>query len=60
MPYKVQDGQIVESVEMKQVLRVHYRKTFVIDETACPEDVESKMLVGVRSALAVPFLADHG
>jgi hypothetical protein len=58
MSYKIQYGQIIESVEVKQIFRIHNRKTFVIDQTARPKDVEPQVLVGMRPAFAVPFFAD--
>ena len=56
--YEIQNRQVVEGIEVKQVLRVHDGKTFVVDQAAGAEDVKPKMLVGVRPALAIPLLGD--
>lgn len=31
--YKVQNGQVVESIEMEKILRIHDGKTFMIDQS---------------------------
>lgn len=59
MPYEIQNRQVVEGIEVKQVLRVHDGKTLMIDKAAGSENIESEVLVWVRSALAVPLLADY-
>ena len=59
MSYEVQDGQIVERVEVEKVLRIQNGQTFMVDETIYPEDFEGE-LVRVRPAFAIPFLADGG
>ena len=56
--YEIQNRQVVEGMEMKQVLRVHNGKTFVVDQAAGAEDVKPNMLIGVRPALAIPLLGD--
>lgn len=60
MSYEIEYRQVIKSIEMKQVLRVHNGKTFVIDQATGSEDVEPQVLVGVRPALAIPLLADDG
>jgi hypothetical protein len=59
MSYEIEYRQIIEGVKVKQILRVHDGETLVIDEAASPEDVETEVLVGVRSALAIPRFADY-
>lgn len=59
VPYEIQNRQIIESVEVKQIFRVHNGETFVVDEAARSEDVEPQMLVRMWSAFAIPLLADY-
>lgn len=56
--YEIQNRQVIECIEVKQVLRVHNGETLVVDQAAGAEDVKPKMLVGVRPALAIPLLGD--
>lgn len=59
MSYEIQYRQVIEGIEMEQIFRVHNGETFVINETANAENVESEVFVGVRSALPVPRFADY-
>lgn len=60
MAYEIENRQVVESIKVKQVFRVHNGKTFVVDQAAGPKYVKPQMLVRVRPALAIPLLADDG
>ena len=57
MSYEIQNRQIVESVEVEKVLRVHDGKTFVVDQSVRPENVERE-LVRMRATLTIPFFVD--
>ena len=37
--YKVQNGQVVESIEVKKILGIHDRETFMIDQSVCAQNI---------------------